>query len=97
MPEGSGIKNYPWTDFPVPVPSGDGDQGIGGGLDPGPGEQGIVNSPWTNPFVPTPSNMVESGPFGNPSRFSTVDGSTREGESLANDITMPPLRTVDEK
>lgn len=88
----------PWTDPACPTPSAtSGDQGIGGGLDPGPGGNGISNVPWTDAVVPVPSNMDGSGPFGNPSKFASVDGSTHEGESLLGDITMPPMHTVDEQ
>ena len=85
----------PFTDAVVPVPSAtSGDQGIGGGLDPGPGGDGHTHIPWSNPVVPTPSNMDESGPFGTPSRFSSIDGGTHEGESLQGDIKMPPMNTI---
>jgi hypothetical protein len=41
--------------------------------------------------------MDESGPFGTPSRFSSVDGSTHQGETLQGDITMPPSHTLDKR
>lgn len=82
----------------VPTPSATaGDQGIGGGLDAGSGESGLRQTPWGNPVVPTPSNMDESGPFGSPSRFSSVDGGTHEGEAHQGDITQPPTRTLDKR
>lgn len=94
----NGITQSPWTNPVCPAPSAtEGDQGIGGGLDPGPGGNGLTSVPWAGAFVPTPSNMEESGPFGNPSRYSVVDGSTRKGESELQDITMPPMHTVDRK
>ena len=83
----NGIVGCPFTDAVVPVPSAtSGDQGIGGGLDGDSGLNGITASPWKNPCCPTPSNMEESGPFGNPSRLSTVDGSTHKGASEAATI-----------
>lgn len=79
----NGITQTPFTKAAVPVPSATaGDQGIGGGLDdPGSLPNGITpgNSPWKDHVTPTPANMEESGPFGNPSRFSTLDGSTHKG------------------
>jgi hypothetical protein len=70
----------PWADLPVPEHAAtSGDQGIGGGLDSGAGGNGLTSVPWAGAFVPTPSGMDESGPFGNPSRYSSVDGSTQKG------------------
>lgn len=83
-----GITQSPFANPVVPTPSAtEGDQGIGGDLDMGAGANGLQQTPWANPIVPTPSGTVESGPFGNPSRFSSVDGSTRKGESHQGDIT----------
>lgn len=97
-PNDNGITQSPFSQAVVPAPTAtEGDQGIGGGLDPGAGGNGLSNIPWSGAPVPTPSNMDESGPFGNPSRFSTVDGSTRKGETHQGDITMPPLRTIDKR
>lgn len=88
----------PFADAVVPTPSAtSGDQGIGGGLDAGSGESGLRQAPWGNAPVPAPSNMEESGPFGNPSRFSSLDGGTHEGETLQGDITQPPMHTIDKK
>lgn len=88
----------PFTDYACPVPSQtSGDQGTGGGLDPGSGGSGLTSIPWSNAPVPTPGNMDESGPFGNPSRSSSVDGSTHKGETLQSDITMPPMHTIEKK
>lgn len=94
----NGLKQSPWENPPVPTHDAtSGDQGIGGGLDAGAGPNGLTSVPWTGAPVPTPGNMDESGPFGNPSRFSTLDGSTHEGETLQGDITMPPMHTIDKK
>lgn len=94
----NGLQQSPWTNPVVPTPSAtEGDQGVGGGLDVGGGENGLRQTPWANPIVPTPSATVESGPFGNPSRMSSVDGSTHEGETLQGDITSPPLNTIDKR
>lgn len=96
----SGITkaNCPWSDAPVsPHDAGSGDQGIGGGLDQGAGGNGLTTVPWSNAPVPTPDGADESGPFGNPSRFSTLDGSTHQGETLQGDITSPPRPTIDKR
>lgn len=94
----NGLTQSPFSDAVVPVPSAtSGDQGTGGGLDPGPGGDGHTTVPWTGAPVPTPSNMDESGPFGNPSRPSSVEGSTHKGETLQGDITTPPLHTIDKR
>jgi len=94
----NGLQQSPWASPPVPThDASSGDQGIGGGLDAGAGPSGLRQSPWASPPVPTPSNMDESGPFGNPSRYAVVDGSTRRGETLADDITQPPMHTVDKR
>lgn len=98
MSNDSGLRQTPFTEAACPVPDAtSGDQGIGGGLDAGPGGSGLSHSPWNNAPVPAPSNLEESGPFGNPSRYSSVDGSTHRGESLAGDITSPPTRTLDKR
>ena len=98
MSDENGLRQSPWDSPPVPTPSAEsGDQGIGGGLDPQSGPNGLQNSPWASPPVPTPSNTDESGPFGNPSRMSSLDGGSHKGESHAGDITSPPLRTIDKK
>ena len=88
----------PWENPVVPTPSAtSGDQGIGGGIDDTGGASGLTAVPWSNAPVPAPGNTDESGPFGQPSRFSSVDGSTHKGETLQGDITMPPVRTIDKK
>jgi hypothetical protein len=93
----NGIRQSPFTEAVVPVPSAtSGDQGIGGGLDSDGGPNGITASPWKSPTCPTPSGMVESGPFGNPSRFSSVDGSTHQGASEAATIEKY-TNTIDRK
>lgn len=78
--DANGLKQTPFSDAVCPTPSATaGDQGIGGGLDAGAGANGLSQTPWANPICPTPGQMTESGPFGNPSRFSSVDGSTQQG------------------
>lgn len=82
MSDQNGIKQSPFSEAACPVPdASSGDQGTGGGLDMGPGANGLSSIPWKDAPVPTPSQTVESGPFGNPSRYSKVDGSTHEGAS----------------
>ena len=82
MSSNNGITQSPFADAVVPThDAGSGDQGIGGGLDLGGGANGITNTPWSNPVVPVPAGGVESGPFGNPSRFASVDGGTHQGDS----------------
>ena len=94
----NGLKQSPWENPPVPVHDAQsGDQGTGGGFDSDPGASGLTAVPWAGAPVPTPSNMTESGPFGNPSRFSTLDGSTHQGETLQGDITPSLNRTLDKK
>lgn len=94
----NGITQSPWEGAPVPTPdAGSGTQGTGGGLDQGAGASGLTQVPWTGAPVPTPSGDAGSSPFGNPARFSDLDGSTHQGETLANDITMPPMHTIDKK
>lgn len=88
----------PFKDAVCPTPGEtSGDQGIGGGFDAGGGPNGLAQSPWANPVCPTPGQMTESGPFGNPSRYASVDGSTHQGESLQADIKSPPMNTVDKR
>ena len=82
MSDQNGITQTPFADAACPAPSAtSGDQGTGGGLDVGSGGNGLSNVPWSGAPVPVPSNTEESGPFGNPSRFASVDGSTQEGTS----------------
>ena len=82
MSDQSGIRQTPFADAVVPAPSAtSGDQGTGGDLDIGGGSDGIIQSPFAEKIVPNPSGTVESGPFGNPSRFSAIDGSTHKGDS----------------
>jgi hypothetical protein len=89
-----------FSDAVCPTPdAGSGFSGTPGGLDQGPGPNGLTNTPWDNPVVPTPSGeMTPSSDLGGPP-IKKVDtgGGTHEGESLADDITRTPLRTVDEK
>ena len=85
----NGLRQTPFAEAACPVPDAQsGDQGIGGGLDMDAGANGLsaANCPWTDKPVPTPSGGTESGPFGNPSRFSTVDGSTQQGASLEDSV-----------
>lgn len=98
MSDQNGLRQSPFSEAACPTPSTtSGDQGIGGGFDPGSGENGLRHTPWANPITPTPSGMVESGPFGNPSRYSSVDGGTHQGESLQGDITATPKNTIDKR
>lgn len=98
MSDQNGLQQSPWASPPVPTPSQtSGDQGIGGGFDAGSGGNGLSQSPWSNPPVPTPAGMVESGPFGNPSRYSSVDGATHQGESLQEEITPRQSTTIDKR
>lgn len=93
-----GVLQTPFAEAVVPTHGeSSGDQGIGGGLDLGTGENGLRQAPWSGAPVPTPSATAESGPFGNPSRFSSLDGSTHEGETLKGDITSPPNNTIDKR
>ena len=96
MAQDSSAKTQtPFGDAVVPVPDAtSGDQGIGGGFDMGGGESGLRQSPFDKAVVPTPSGTDESGPFGNPSRFSSIDGSTHKGETFTDDITSPPTNTI---
>ena len=83
----NGIKQSPFTEAACPVPSAtEGDQGIGGGFQADAGPNGITNSPFDKAACPTPTQMTESGPFGNPSRYSTLDGSTHVGDNLTGDV-----------
>lgn len=94
----NGLKQSPWEAPPVTAPDAQsGDQGTGGGFTSDPGANGLSNVPWSGAPVPVPGNLTESGPFGNPSRFSSVDGGTHEGESLQGDITATPTHTIDKK
>lgn len=95
----SGLKQSPWDNPPVPTPEAtSGDQGVGGGLEAGPGGNGLTSIPWKEAPVPVPSNLdAVGGPFGDTSRFSQLDGSTHEGESLQGDITFPPSNTIDKR
>lgn len=94
-----GDLKTPFDQAACPTPSAsEGWSGTPGGLDVGPGESGLQQSPWADPFVPTPTGaMTPSSDLGGPP-IKTVDtgGGTHEGESLANDITQPPLHTIDE-
>jgi hypothetical protein len=100
MSDENGIRQSPFSDAVVPIPSAtEGDQGTGGGFDVGSGPNGLTAVPWTGAPVPTPSQTVESGPFGNPSRYSKVDGSTYEGHSElgpVGDVTQHK-NTIDRK
>lgn len=97
MADSNGITQSPFSEAACPTPSAtSGDQGTGGGFTADAGPNGITNSPFDKAIVPTPTQMVESGPFGNPSRYSTVDGSTHQGESLMTDVTSLK-RTVDKR
>ena len=94
----NGLRQSPWSNPPVPTHSAEsGDQGIGGDLTPQAGASGDIQHPWASPPAPTPSNTTESGPFGNPSRFSSVDGSTQKDTTHQGDITLPPHRTIDKR
>lgn len=87
-----------FSDAACPAPDpGSGFSGTPGGLDLGPGENGLIASPWTNPVVPTPSGAPTGGGLPTPIKQVDTDGGTHEGESLASDIRMPPLHTVDKK
>ena len=98
MSDQNGLQQSPFSGAACPTPEAtSGDQGIGGGLDLGAGENGLRHTPWANPITPTPSGGVESGPFGNPSRYSSVDGGSHQGESLAGEITPTPNRTLDKR
>ena len=82
MSDQSGIRQTPFADAVVPThEASSGDQGTGGDLDLGAGGNGVIQSPFSGKIVPDPSGTVESGPFGNPSRFSSVEGSTHKGDS----------------
>jgi hypothetical protein len=97
---GGGIKQYPWTDMPVPVPGGSGDQGIGGGLESDPGPNGIQQSPWTDPICPTPglsptpnSPDLPIGPT-----FSTLSDNIAPGTSFdPGQAGITPDNTVNRK
>lgn len=95
----SGLRQTPFTEAACPTPEATGgDQGIGGGLEAGPGENGHTAVAWKDAPVPTPTNMTGGGaPFGDPSRFSSIDGGTHKDEHLQGDITMPPKYTVDKR
>ena len=98
MSNENGLRQSPFGQAACPTPDAmSGDQGTGGGFDPGPGGNGLTSVPWKGAFVPTPTQMTESGQFGNPSRFSSVNGSTEQNTTQAGDITSPPTRTLDKR
>lgn len=99
MPDNNGLTHSPFSDAVCPVPSAtEGDQGTGGGLTSDPGPNGLTAVPWKNPPAGGPPPIDASGgPFGNPSRMSSIGGKTFEGETLAGDITLPPHTTIDKR
>lgn len=100
MPEGSGIKQYPWQDMPVPVPGGSGPIGIGGGLDSDPGPNGITNSPWSNPVCPAPGTEATAGnsDLPNAPAFASVQDGIAPGTNLDAGAGLKTSRnTVDKR
>jgi len=87
-----------FSDAVCPTPdAGSGFSGTPGGLDQGSGPNGLTAIPWSAAPVPTPSGEMTPCPDlgGPPIKFVDTGGGTHEAESLTNDITMPPIRTVD--
>lgn len=85
-----------FSEAACPVPDAQsGDQGIGGGLDAGAGPNGLKPI-WDNPVCPTPTGGEGGGPFGNTSRFSSVDGGTHQGANETADVTSS-RNTIDKR
>jgi hypothetical protein len=84
MPEGSGIKQYPWTDMPVPVPGGTGPIGIGGGLESDGGPNGLSSVPWSNHGTPVPGTAATANSADLPMApdFASVQDGIAPGTSL---------------
>lgn len=100
MPEGSGIKQYPWTDMPVPVPGGSGDQGIGGGIQVDPGPQGIQQMPWKDAPCPVPGTSATPNSPDLPIApdFSSFKDSIAPGTSFdPGQAGVTPSNTIDRK